>query len=120
MNAVSPDAAGPGDAFHDDLGDRRGLNPALIKELTRLNPLRSTFSVLRTWLEIAVLMALAVRFPEWWVVAPCMLLIATRAQSLFILAMRRSTTGSTTRAGSTTWSAGCARRRAASRCSPTG
>ena len=73
------------DAFRDDVGARRGLDPALIRELTRLDPLRSTLSVLRTWLEIALLIALAVRFPEWWVVAPCMVLLATRAQALFVL-----------------------------------
>ncbi len=87
MNAVPPEPAGrQGDAFRDDLGDRRGLDPALVKELTRLDPLRSTLAVSRTWLEIAVPVALALRFPQWWVVAPCMVLLATRAQALFVLA----------------------------------
>ena len=87
MTAISPDPARlERDEFHDDLGDRRGLDPVLIKELTRLDPVRSTVSVVRTWLEVALLTALAVRFPEWWVVAPCMILLATRAQALFILA----------------------------------
>ena len=83
--AESANAASGGDEFHDDLGNRRGLDPAFIKELTRLDPLRSTVSVLRTWLEIAGLLALAVLFPEWWVVAPCMVLLATRALALFVL-----------------------------------
>jgi len=91
MNAIPPRTGASrtvstaGDEFHDDLGDRRGLDPAFIKALTRLDPLRSTLSVLQTWLEIAVLLALAVLFPEWWVVAPCMVLLATRAQALFVL-----------------------------------
>jgi len=87
MNTVpSNSASREGDEFRDDLGGRRGLDPALIKGLTQLDPLRSTLSVLRTWLEIVLLFGLALRFPVWWVVAPCMILLATRAQALFVLA----------------------------------
>ncbi len=91
MNAIPPRTAAPrtapaaGDEFRDDPGGRRGLDPAVVKALTRLDPLRSTLSVLRTWLEIAALLALAVLVPERWAVAPCMILLATRAQALFVL-----------------------------------
>jgi len=85
-DAATRPASPSGDEFRPDLGGRRGLDPALIKELTRLNPLRSTVAVLQTWAEIAVLIALPVIFWECWVIAPCMILLATRAQALFVLA----------------------------------
>lgn len=74
------------DAFEEDLGTRRGLDPARVKSLTKISPWRSTLSVLQTWIEIAVLIALPVLFWTWWVIVPCMILLATRAQALFVLA----------------------------------
>ena len=86
MTAAARPAASPRDEFRLDLGERRGLDPALIKRLTALDPLRSTLSVTKTWAEIAVLIAVPVVFWHWWVIAPCMILLATRAQALFVLA----------------------------------
>lgn len=86
MTRTAPTIGSIGGEFRPDAGTRRGLDPALIKQLTIISPLRSTLSVLRTWIEIAVLIALPVLFWKWWVIAPCMILLATRAQALFVLA----------------------------------
>jgi len=83
---TAPALATSGDEFRPDAGARRGLDPATIKRLTKISPLRSTLSVLQTWIEVAILIALPVLIWEWWVIAPCMILLATRAQALFVLA----------------------------------
>ena len=75
-----------GEAFAEKPLKRRGLAPEQIKALTKLSHWKATAMVAETWGVIAVLIALPVVFWEWYVIVPCALLLATRAQALFIIA----------------------------------
>ncbi|HUH02321.1 MAG TPA: fatty acid desaturase family protein [Kofleriaceae bacterium] len=60
--------------------------PALVlKELTRLSPVRATLSLATTWGTIAVLVALAVRYPHPGIIAGCVVGIAAQQHALAIL-----------------------------------
>jgi fatty acid desaturase len=74
-----------GEEFRDDVR-RKGLPPAVVKALTRIDPLKSTYAVVETFAVIAAAVAAAI---YWWnpvTVACALLLIATRQQALFVLA----------------------------------
>ncbi len=86
VSSPSGPAGAQGEEFRVDLGKRRGLPPDAVKRLNRINPIKATVSVVRTWTEIAALVALPLIWWEWYVLAPAMVLLATRAQALFVLA----------------------------------
>jgi fatty acid desaturase len=86
MSEAARTASASGEEFRVDLKERRGLPPESVKRLNRINPVLATVSVVRTWTEIAVLVALPLIWWEWYVIAPAMMLLATRAQALFVLA----------------------------------
>jgi len=65
---------------------RRGLPAKLVKELTALDPVKAWLSVAQTWGVIAALIAAPLIWWEWYVIAPAMVLLATRQQALFVLA----------------------------------
>ena len=74
-----------GEEFRDD-SRRKGLPPALVKRLTVIDPVKATLSVLET---VGVLAACVAAALVWWhplVIIPCMIVIATRQQALFVLA----------------------------------
>jgi fatty acid desaturase len=75
---------GSGDDFKEAGDDR--LPRALLKDLCRIDPIRSTAWVLLTWAEIAVLVAASIAWWNGWIVPVSMLLLATRAQALFVIA----------------------------------
>lgn len=79
LRGVAPDRAASQDV-------RRLLPPALLAELTRLDPWRSTFAVLQTLGAIAVVLAVAWTHFTWWVVAPAVVLIGILQHALFVLA----------------------------------
>lgn len=79
------DLAAAGEEFHEPRS-RRGLPARLVKELTALDPAKAWLSVAETWGAIALLVAVPALWWEWYVIAPAMVLLATRQQALFVLA----------------------------------
>src|SRR5262245_2398175 len=87
---------GHGEEFRDDLRGveqsravndvRRLLPPAILAELTRLDPWRAAYSIAQTAAIGGVAIALAWIYFEWWVVIPAVLLIGTQQHALFVLA----------------------------------
>ncbi len=75
-----------GQEFRDDKRRARKLPPALVKELTKLNPLKSSLSILQTILVLAGLISVAIYFWTPWIIIPLMILIATQQQACFVLA----------------------------------
>lgn len=57
-----------------------------MQRLSRVSAWRSAWSVLQELAIIAALVAAALHWWTWWVVAPCVLLIGTRQHALFVLA----------------------------------
>lgn len=77
---------GKGAEFRDDDRRRRGLPPEIVKELTRLNPLKAWLGVLETVGLIAVAVGAALYWWSPWAVVPAMIVIAGRQQACFVLA----------------------------------
>ncbi len=75
-----------GAEFRNDNRKTRSLPPAMVKELTRLNPLKSTLAIFETVGVIAVCVGLSLYFWNIWVVGPAILIIAARQQACFVLA----------------------------------
>jgi len=75
-----------GEEFRDDGRGQRGLPPALVKELTRLDPLRATLAVLGTVGTLAAPIAASLVWWRPWVVVPALIVIAARQQACFVLA----------------------------------
>lgn len=74
-----------GEEFRDDVR-RKGLPPDVVRRLTRLDPVWSSFAVAETFALIGLCVAVAL---VWWhpaVIVPAIVLIATRQQALFVLA----------------------------------
>ena len=75
-----------GEEFRDDTRRLRGLAPATVKRLSRLDPLKATLAVAETWGVIALAVAAALL---WWhpvVIALAVVVIGSRQQALFVLA----------------------------------
>ena len=75
-----------GEEFRDDTRIRRVLPPEVLRELTRLDPVRSTFSVLTTLAVITATVAVALTWWEPWTVIPAVVVIATQQHACFVLA----------------------------------
>ncbi|MBL4666023.1 MAG: hypothetical protein JKY04_01500, partial [Sneathiella sp.] len=75
-----------GSEFRDDNRRTRALPPATIKELTRLNPYKSTLAIFETVGVLAICVGLSLYFWNIWVIFPAILIIATRQQACFVLA----------------------------------
>ncbi|MBL4666908.1 MAG: fatty acid desaturase family protein [Sneathiella sp.] len=75
-----------GSEFRNDNRRTRALPPAIIKELTRLNPYKSTLAIFETVGVLAICVSLSLYFWNIWVILPAILIIATRQQACFILA----------------------------------
>jgi len=85
-----------GEEFRDDLRGvhaasarndvRRLLAPAVLAELTRLNPWRTAFAILQTVAIAGAALAIAWTQFAPWVVIPAVLLIGTQEHALFVLA----------------------------------
>lgn len=65
---------------------RAGLPPELVKQLNRIDPVKSALAVLHTVGVTAVLIGFGAWFWTWWAVIPAVILIATRQQAFFVLA----------------------------------
>jgi fatty acid desaturase len=97
MARSAPAARPRGEEFRDDLRGvapdrgasqdvRRLLPAALLAELTRLDPWRSTLAVAQTLGLGALLLAVAWTQFTWWVVVPAVVLIGIQQHALFVLA----------------------------------
>lgn len=75
-----------GQEFRQDERRAKKLPPALVKELTMLDPVKSSLAILQTVGILTALVAIAVYFWTPWVVVPIMFLIATQQQACFVLA----------------------------------
>ena len=75
-----------GEEFRNDTRTRRALPPEALSELTRLDPVRSTFSVLTTLAVIAATVAIALMWWTPWTVIPAVIVIATQQHACFVLA----------------------------------
>jgi fatty acid desaturase len=75
-----------GTEFRDDGRGHAGLPPALVKELSRLDPVRATLGVAETVGALAAATAAALLWWTPWVVVPALVVVATRQQACFILA----------------------------------
>ncbi|HYS12251.1 MAG TPA: fatty acid desaturase family protein [Burkholderiaceae bacterium] len=73
----------PGRAAHEV---RRLLPPAVLAELTRLDPWRASYAIAQTVAIAAATIALAWTHFEWWLVIPAVLLLGTQQHALFVLA----------------------------------
>ena len=80
------DSIANGEEFRDDTRIRRALSPETLRELTRLDPVRSTCSVLTTLAVIAATVAVALTWWEPWTVIPAVIVIATQQHACFVLA----------------------------------
>ena len=80
------DSFANGEEFRDDTRIRRALPPETLRELTRLDPVRSTCSVLTTLAVIAATVAVALAWWEPWTVIPAVIVIATQQHACFVLA----------------------------------
>ena len=83
--AAAADTQAKGTEFQNDLR-RKGLPPKVVKGLTAQNDLRATLGVLETFGTIALMVGLSLYFWHPLVVIPCMFILATRHQALFVLA----------------------------------
>ena len=75
-----------GKEFRDDARVRHALPPDVLHELTRLDPVQSTFSVLTTLGVVAATVAVAVTWWEPWTIVPAVFVIATQQHACFVLA----------------------------------
>ena len=75
-----------GEEFRNDTRSRRALAPEALRELTRLDPVRSTLSVLATVAVIAATVAVALTWWAPWTVIPAVIVIATQQHACFVLA----------------------------------
>ena len=75
-----------GEEFRDDTRTRRALPPEVLRELTRLDPVRSTLSVLITLAVIGATIAVALTWWTPWTVIPAVVVIATQQHACFVLA----------------------------------
>ena len=74
-----------GEEFRDDTRTGRVLPPEVLRELTRLDPVRSTLSVLATLAVIAATVAIALTWWSPWTVIPAVIVIATQQHACFVL-----------------------------------
>lgn len=75
-----------GEEFREEAGRRRGLPPALVKELTRLDNAKAIRELAETYGVLALAIGLAAWQMTWWAVLPALVVIASRQQALFVLA----------------------------------
>ena len=75
-----------GEEFRADARRAKKLPPSLVKELTKLDPLKSSLAIFQTTGVLALLIALALIFWTPWIVIPVIFLIATQQQACFVLA----------------------------------
>ena len=75
-----------GEEFRDDTRNGRVLPPEVLHELTRLDPVRSTQSLLATLAVIGVTVAVALTWWSPWTVIPAVIVIATQQHACFVLA----------------------------------
>lgn len=75
-----------GEEFRNDTRTRRTLPPETLRALTRLDPVRSTLSVLTTLTVIATTIAAALTWWAPWTVIPAVIVIATQQHACFVLA----------------------------------
>ena len=75
-----------GEEFRNDTRSCRALPPEALRELTRLDPVRSTLSVLATVAVIAATVAVALTWWAPWTVIPAVIVIATQQHACFVLA----------------------------------
>ena len=81
-----PDSIANGEEFRDDRRVRRALPPDVLRDLTRIDPVRSTLSVLTTLAVIVAAAAVALTWWEPWTVIPAVVVIATQQHACFVLA----------------------------------
>ena len=81
-----PDSTANGEEFRNDTRVRRALSPEVLRELTRIDPVRSTISVLTTLAVIVATAAVALTWWEPWTVIPAVVVIATQQHACFVLA----------------------------------
>ena len=74
-----------GGEFRNDGRRLSGLSAAAVKRLTRIDPLRATAAVVRTYLVIALSIAAALVWWTPWVIAPAIIIIAIQQHGLFII-----------------------------------
>ena len=87
MTDAATKEASTGEEFRRrDERARRALDPAEVRRLSKLSPLRATISLLQTWGLVVALFAIAIRFPRPWVIALSMVGIAGAQHGLAILA----------------------------------
>jgi len=75
-----------GNEFRNDSRKVRPLPAAIVKELTKLNPVKSALAIAETIGVISLCIAFSLYFWNLWVIIPSILLIATRQQACFVLA----------------------------------
>ncbi len=75
-----------GEEFREDTRKAAKLPPALVKELTRIDPVKSTLSVIQTLGVITLAIGVGVYYWTPWVIVSVMILIATQQQACFVLA----------------------------------
>lgn len=82
---TDPSQSPKGQEFRADTR-RVGLPPALVKELTRIDPVKSTLAVVQTYGLLALIIGTALYFSTWWAIVPAVFLIAVQQHALFVLA----------------------------------
>ncbi|MDA1100276.1 MAG: fatty acid desaturase family protein [Proteobacteria bacterium] len=80
------DAAKRGEEFRDDRRGQRALPAALVKQLSRQNDTKAWASVISLLAVIAACIAASLVWWTPWVVAPAILMLASRQQACFVLA----------------------------------
>jgi fatty acid desaturase len=86
-SGIAPDKdSTSGDEFRVDRRRAKGLPPAEIKRLTRLDPVKSTVAIAQTWLTLALAIGLAGYLWTWWAVLLALPVIAVNQHALFVLA----------------------------------
>ena len=75
-----------GEEFRDDTRNGRVLPPEVLRELTRLDPMRSTLSLLTTLAVVAATVAVVLTWWSPWTVLPAVIVIATQQHACFVLA----------------------------------
>lgn len=73
-----------GEEFKDDF--RQALPKELLQRLSRVSAWRSAWSMLQEFLVLGALIGAALYWWTWWAVIPCVFLIGSRQQALFVLA----------------------------------
>tara|TARA_Y100000588_G_scaffold207424_1_gene221210 strand:+ start:73 stop:1092 length:1020 start_codon:yes stop_codon:yes gene_type:complete len=75
-----------GAEFRDDGRRVRGLPPEEVRRLTRLDPVKATLAVVRTYAVIAGCVGAALIWWTPWMIVPAIVIVATQQHGLFIIA----------------------------------